>query len=46
MSFHWASHKRLAPGSDNWPMTWSANGHHYTAFGDGGGFGATTATIG
>ena len=39
MEFHWASHKRFAPGSDNWPMTWSANGDHYTAFGDGGGFG-------
>jgi len=29
---------RLAPGSDNWPMTWADDGHLYTAYGDGRGF--------
>jgi hypothetical protein len=32
-----------APGSDNWPITWAANGHLYTSFGDGGGFGGTNS---
>ena len=31
----------LAPGSDIWPLTWAADGHQYTTFGDGGGFGGT-----
>ena len=35
------THKHFSPGSDNWPMTWSDNGHIYTAWGDGGGFGGT-----
>jgi len=29
---------RLAPGSDNWPMTWLADGTLLTAYGDGRGF--------
>lgn len=29
---------RLAPGSDNWPMTWGDDGAQYTAYGDGWGF--------
>ncbi|MFQ5732956.1 MAG: serine hydrolase [Planctomycetaceae bacterium] len=29
---------RLAKGSDNWPITWSDDGHLYTAYGDGRGF--------
>ena len=41
MSFRWETYRRLAPGSDNWPLTWSADGHQYTSFGDGGGFGGT-----
>ncbi len=28
-----------APGSDNWAITWGQDGHQYTTFGDGGGFG-------
>jgi hypothetical protein len=32
---------RLAPGSDLWPVTWADDGHLYTAWGDGGGFGGT-----
>ncbi len=31
----------LAPGSDNWPVTWAADGEQFTAWGDGGGFGGT-----
>lgn len=37
------SHQRLAPGSDNWPITWGDDGHQYTSFGDGGGFGGTNS---
>lgn len=29
---------RLAPGSDNWPMTWATVDSLYTAYGDGWGF--------
>jgi hypothetical protein len=29
---------RLAPGSDNWPMTWADDDIQYTAYGDGWGF--------
>ena len=29
---------RLAYGSDNWPVTWAADGNLYTAYGDGNGF--------
>jgi hypothetical protein len=41
--FDWSSRIRLAPGSDNWPLTWADDGHQYTVFGDGGGFGGTNA---
>jgi len=41
VTIDWGTHERLAPGSDNWPLTWSADGHQYTSFGDGGGFGGT-----
>jgi len=33
--------QRQAPGSDNWPTTWADDGHQYTVWGDGGGFGGT-----
>jgi hypothetical protein len=36
-----SSAARAAPGSDNWPTTWADDGHLYTAWGDGGGFGGT-----
>ncbi|MGE0755525.1 MAG: hypothetical protein AB7F89_03910 [Pirellulaceae bacterium] len=29
---------RLAPGSDNWPLTWADDGDLYGAYGDGRGF--------
>ncbi len=41
VEFDFATHHRLAIGSDNWPMTWAGDGHQYTAWGDGGGFGGT-----
>lgn len=31
----------LAPGSDNWPVTWADDGHQYVSWGDGGGFDGT-----
>ena len=41
--FDWSSHSRLAPGSDNWPITWADDGHQYTSWGDGGGFGGSNS---
>ncbi len=41
ISFDWDSHKRLAAGSDNWPITWADDDCQYTAWGDGGGFGGS-----
>ncbi len=43
VSFDWSTHTRAAPGSDNWPVTWADDGHQYTAWGDGGGFGGTNS---
>ena len=43
VDFDFATHRRLAPGSDNWPTTWAADGHLYAAWGDGGGFGGTNS---
>jgi hypothetical protein len=43
ISFDWSTHVRLAPGSDNWPITWAADDHQYTAWGDGGGFGGSNS---
>jgi hypothetical protein len=39
ITFDWASYRNLAPGSDGWPLTWCEDGHQYTSWGDGGGFG-------
>jgi len=39
VEFDFSTHKRFAPGSDNWPTTWADDGHLYAAWGDGGGFG-------
>lgn len=41
ISFKTPTKKTLAPGSDNWPITWADDGHQYTSWGDGGGFGGT-----
>jgi hypothetical protein len=41
IEFDKQSIKSLAPGSDNWAVTWAADGEQYTTWGDGGGFGGT-----
>ena len=41
VEFDFRAHRRLAPGSDNWPVTWADDDRLYTAWGDGGGFGGT-----
>lgn len=41
ITFNWATHIRQAPGSDNFCITWADDGHQYSHFGDGGGFGGT-----
>ena len=41
VTFDWSTHNEEAPGSDNWPITWADDGHQYTSWGDGGGFGGT-----
>ena len=43
VSFDFDTHISLAPGSDNWPVTWADDDHQYTAWGDGGGFGGTNS---
>ena len=43
VSFNWPTHICLARGSDNWPITWADDGHQYTSWGDGGGFGGTNS---
>jgi hypothetical protein len=40
---NWSTLQRHAPGSDNWPMTWAADDHQYTTWGDGGGFGGSNS---
>jgi len=44
VEFDFSARKRLAPGSDNWPTAWADDGHQYTVWGDGGGFGGTNST--
>jgi len=39
MEFDLESVVTAAPGSDNWAITWARDGHQYTTWGDGGGFG-------
>lgn len=41
INFFWQTHIRLAPGSDNWPVTWADDDRQYLVWGDGGGFGGT-----
>ncbi len=43
VDFDFKTHRRLAPGSDNWPTTWADDDHLYSAWGDGGGFGGTNS---
>lgn len=44
ITFDRSTLKILAPGSDNWPLTWAEDGNQYTSWGDGGGFGGTNST--
>lgn len=46
IDFNFTSLRNVAPGNgvsaletDNWPITWAADGNQYTSFGDGFGFG-------
>ena len=41
ITYNWASHKSLAPGSDGWATTWADDGNLYSIWGNGGGFGGT-----
>jgi hypothetical protein len=41
ISFDRTSVVRLAPGSDNWAVTWAGDNHQYAPWGDGGGFNGT-----
>ena len=41
ITFDMTSLKELADGSDNWCITWADDGHQYTSWGDGGGFGSS-----
>jgi hypothetical protein len=43
VSLDWSTHEQLAPGSDNWAVTWADDGHQYASWGDGGGFGGTNS---
>lgn len=43
IEFDFSTHRRLAPGSDNWQLTWADDGHQYAPWGDGGGFGGTNS---
>ncbi len=43
VSFDMDTVVELAPGSDNWAITWADDDHQYTSWGDGGGFGGTNS---
>ncbi len=43
ITLDWKTLKVLAPGSDNWPLTWGADDNMYATWGDGGGFGGTNS---
>jgi hypothetical protein len=43
MTLDWSPHRRDAPGSENWQLTWAADDHLYGAWGDGGGFGGSNS---
>jgi len=43
VNFDWVSRIQLAPGSDNWAITWADDNHQYASWGDGGGFGGTNS---
>jgi CubicO group peptidase (beta-lactamase class C family) len=41
VEFDFTTHRRFAPGSDNFQLTWADDGHQYAPWGDGGGFSGT-----
>jgi hypothetical protein len=43
VTFNDATARTEAIGSDIWPITWGADDHLYTPWGDGGGFGGTNS---
>lgn len=43
VEFDFSTHRRFAPGSDNWPTTWASDDHLYSVWGDGGGFDGTNS---
>ncbi len=43
LTFDDTTARTAAPGSDIWPITWADDGHLYTPWGDGGGFGGTNS---
>jgi hypothetical protein len=44
--FEWSTHRQLASGSDNWPITWADDDQQYTSWGDGNGFGPSRTSLG
>ncbi len=42
-SLDWSTHRRGAPGSDNFQLTWADDDNQYGWWGDGGGFGGTNS---
>ena len=40
ITWHSDTHRTDAGGSDLWPTTWAADGHVYTSWGDGAGYGS------
>lgn len=44
VKINWSTHDRRAPGSDNWAITWAADGQQIATFGDGGGFDGTNSS--
>jgi hypothetical protein len=44
VTFDMGTVRNLAPGSDNWGVTWADDDNQYTTWGDGGGFGGTDSS--
>ena len=38
VTFRSGTHRREAPGADNWPITWASDGNQYAHWGDGNGW--------
>lgn len=44
VTFDWSTHRREASETDNWPITWAADGNQYTHGGDGFGWNGNLST--